>query len=84
MKIVIVGAGEVGQNLTATLSDEGHDVFLNIVSGHIDEQHNKSDKGNGSSASQLAALGVDANCDAFLAMTSDDKTNVISCSWLRD
>ena len=84
MKIVIVGAGEVGQNLTATLSDEGHDVTLieqsEKLCGHIDEQHNaRVIKGNGSSASQLAALGVD-NCDAFLAMTSDDKTNVISCS----
>ena len=35
--------------------------------------------GNGSSARQLVDVDV-ASCDAFLAMTSDDRTNVISCS----
>ena len=84
MKIVIVGAGEVGHNLIATLSDEGHDVTLieqsEKLCARLDEEQNaRVIKGNGSSASQLAALDV-SNCDAFLAMTSDDRTNVISCS----
>lgn len=84
MKIVIVGAGEVGHNLTATLSKGGHNVTLIEQSQErcdkIDEEHNaRIVAGNGSSASQLAELDV-AECDAFLAMTSDDHTNVISCS----
>ncbi len=84
MKIVIVGAGEVGHNLTATLSKEGHDVTLieqsEELCARLDEEHNaRVIKGNGGSASQLAALEV-GSCDAFLAMTSDDRTNVISCS----
>ena len=84
MKIIIVGAGQVGHNLTATLSKEGHNVTLieqsESLCTKLDEEHNaRVIKGNGSSASQLAELDVDS-CDAFLAMTSDDSTNVISCS----
>lgn len=84
MKIIIVGAGEVGHNLCTTLAAEGHDVTL------IEQQESRCEKldeeqnarivqGNGSSAQQLVDVNVD-KCDAFLAMTSDDRTNVISCS----
>ncbi|MFP4069448.1 MAG: Trk system potassium transporter TrkA [Verrucomicrobiota bacterium] len=84
MKIIIVGAGEVGHNLTTTLSDAGHDVTLIEQSAQrcekLDEEHNaRIVQGNGSSARQLVDLSV-GDCDAFLAMTSDDRTNVISCS----
>lgn len=84
MKIIIVGAGEVGHNLTATLAAAGHDVTLIEQSAslceRLDEEHNaRIITGNGSSARQLVDVDV-AHCDAFLAMTSDDRTNVISCS----
>ncbi len=84
MKIIIVGAGEVGHNLTATLAAAGHDVTLIEQSAslceRLDEEHNaRIITGNGSSARQLVDVDV-AKCDAFLAMTSDDRTNVISCS----
>ena len=84
MKIIIVGAGEVGHNLCATLAATGHDVTL-IESSQLrcdkldEEQNARIIQGNGSSARQLVDLDV-AECDAFLAMTSDDRTNVISCS----
>lgn len=84
MKIIIVGAGEVGHNLTATLAAAGHDVCLIEQSmelcERLDEEHNaRIVRGNGSSARQLLEVDV-AKCDAFLAMTSDDRTNIISCS----
>ncbi len=84
MKIIIVGAGEVGRNLTATLATVGHDVTLIEQSAslreRLDEEHNaRIVTGNGSSARQLVDLDV-GECDAFLAMTSDDRTNIISCS----
>jgi len=84
MKIIIVGAGEVGHNLCTTLAAAGHDVTL-IEQAELrcekleEEQNARIVNGNGSSARQLVDLDV-ANCDAFLAMTSDDRTNVISCS----
>lgn len=84
MKIIIVGAGEVGHNLTSMLASSGHDVTLIEQSvslcERLDEEHNaRIVTGNGSSARQLVDVDV-AECDAFLAMTSDDRTNVISCS----
>ena len=44
-----------------------------------EEQNARIVTGNGSSARQLVEVGV-AKCNAFLAMTSDDRTNIISCS----
>lgn len=84
MKIIIVGAGEVGHNLCATLAAAGHDVTLIEKSEErcerLDEEQNaRIVTGNGSSARQLVEVGV-GKCDAFLAMTSDDRTNIISCS----
>lgn len=84
MKIIIVGAGEVGHNLCATLAAAGHDVTLIERSQQrcerLDEEQNaRIISGNGSSARQLVEVDV-AECDAFLAMTSDDRTNIISCS----
>ncbi|MEN8792138.1 MAG: Trk system potassium transporter TrkA [Lentimonas sp.] len=84
MKIIIVGAGEVGHNLCTTLAAAGHDVTLieqaELRCEKLDEEQNaRIINGNGSSARQLVDVNV-AQCDAFLAMTSDDRTNVISCS----
>ncbi len=84
MKIIIIGAGEVGHNLCTTLAAAGHDVSLIEQSAErceqLDEEQNaRIINGNGSSARQLVEANVD-QCDAFLAMTSDDRTNVISCS----
>jgi trk system potassium uptake protein TrkA len=84
MKIIIVGAGEVGHNLCTVLAAAGHDVTLIEKSEkrceRLDEEQNaRIITGNGSSARQLVEIGV-GKCDAFLAMTSDDRTNIISCS----
>ncbi|TVP75320.1 MAG: Trk system potassium transporter TrkA [Puniceicoccaceae bacterium] len=84
MKIIIIGAGEVGHNLCTTLSAAGHDVTLieqsEVRCAALDEEQNaRIIQGNGSSARQLVDASV-SKCDAFLAMTSDDRTNVISCS----
>lgn len=84
MKIIIVGAGEVGHSLCTTLAAAGHDVTLIEKSEErcerLDEEQNaRILSGNGSSARQLVEVGV-GKCDAFLAMTSDDRTNIISCS----
>ncbi|KAF0095015.1 MAG: trk system potassium uptake protein TrkA [Puniceicoccaceae bacterium 5H] len=84
MKIVIVGAGEVGTFLSWTLSNDGHDVTVIESSPEratsIDEEHNvKVIQGNGSSAQILKKAGVDRS-DCFLAMTRDDKTNLIASS----
>ena len=84
MKIVIVGAGEVGSYLCGMLSGHAHEVTLiesaEKTVSRADEQYDvRVVEGNGSSAEILKKAEVDG-CDFFLAMTSDDKTNLISSS----
>lgn len=84
MKIIIVGAGEVGSYLSAQLSEQGHDVTViewdTAVAQRVDELYNvRVVQGNGSSATILKQAEV-ARCDYFLALTSDDKTNILSAS----
>jgi trk system potassium uptake protein len=84
MKIIIIGAGEVGQHLCATLSGSQHDVTVIERSAElatrIDEELDvRVINGNGSYAGTLVKAGV-ADCDFFLAMTSDDRTNLLSSS----
>ena len=83
MKIIIIGAGEVGHNLTSMLAASGHDVTLIERSAslckRLEEENARIVTGNGSSARQLVEVDV-SDCDAFLAMTGDDRTNIISSS----
>lgn len=87
MKVVIIGAGEVGRHLSQVLSDAGHDVTvveLDPVRAYlIDEEHNvRVIQGSGSSAGILKNA-ISEGCDYFIAMTSRDETNLIACSLAR-
>lgn len=84
MKIVIVGAGEVGAHLSETLSLADHDVTVieqkeSLVSALNEQIDARVLQGNGSSARTLIKAGV-GKCDFFLAMTSSDETNLVSSS----
>lgn len=84
MKIVIIGAGEVGAHMSEILSNLGHDVIVveeNIPqAARIEEEQNvRVIRGNGSSAEILAQAKV-GECDHFLAMTSDDQVNLVASS----
>lgn len=84
MKIVIVGAGEVGQHLSEVLADQKYRVTVvdldTAKMEQVDESHNvRCIAGNGSSAKVLQEAEVE-NCDVFLAMTSNDETNLVACS----
>lgn len=84
MKIIIIGAGEVGQHLCATLAESQNDVTVieqdPAVAARLDEELDvRVICGNGSYAGTLVKAGV-KDCHYFLAMTSDDRTNLISSS----
>jgi trk system potassium uptake protein TrkA len=84
MKIVIIGAGEVGTYLSAILSEQGHDIVVvessQTIAEQIDEAYNvRVIQGNGSSAEILAKADV-GSCDFLLAMTNDDRSNIIAAS----
>jgi len=84
MKIVIVGAGEVGSQLSETLSLANHDVTVierneehaQAITEQLDV---RTINDSGSSARALLQAGV-KKCDFFLAVTSSDETNLVAAS----
>ncbi len=83
MKIIIVGAGEVGINLAQKLSQEEHEVV--IIEKNEDTINKFSDQinalfilGSGTSIKTLKEAGIEET-DLFIAATNYDEVNLISC-----
>lgn len=83
MKIIIVGAGEVGFHVSRRLAVENKEVIvidkdagaLNRISDSIDVQ---TVHGSGSSPQVLEEAGI-GESDILLAVTDSDEINLISC-----
>lgn len=83
MRIVIVGAGEVGSHLAAMLSQEEQDIVLVDKDADkldpLDERYNLlTIKGHPTSFETLRQAGAQ-NCDLFVAVTPFETDNVIAC-----
>ena len=83
MKIIIVGAGEVGFNIADVLSKEGQDVTLiDQDESRLQEVAEKLDvltvHGSGSSPQVLRKAGLDST-DMIIAVTNSDDTNMVAC-----
>ncbi|MDZ7779527.1 MAG: Trk system potassium transporter TrkA [Gemmatimonadota bacterium] len=83
MRVVIVGAGEVGFHLAQRLSEEDHDVVL--IETDPDRAEFAQQQldvltivGNGASMSVLEEAEV-RNARVIMAVTSRDEVNLISC-----
>ncbi|WP_435893935.1 Trk system potassium transporter TrkA [Oceaniferula spumae] len=84
MNIIIVGAGEIGRHLAASLSREAHSIVVIEYDVHVAaELEQQIDArvltGDGASASLLVEAGV-SECDLFLSLTSDSTVNLMSAS----
>jgi trk system potassium uptake protein len=84
VNIVIVGAGEIGRHLAESLSHRAHNICVIEASGALSEELNERldiqiVQGNGASVTTLAGANA-AECDLFLAVTSDDNTNLVAAS----
>ncbi|OGP49237.1 MAG: Trk system potassium transport protein TrkA [Deltaproteobacteria bacterium RBG_13_43_22] len=82
MRIIIVGAGEVGSHLSESLSVEGHEVVLiDRDSERLRRLEKKLDLltivGNGASAQILEQGGI-AQTDLFIAVTNIDEVNLVA------
>lgn len=88
MKIIIVGAGEVGFNIAQKLSEENHDVVL------IDKDPQKIERiadnldvqaylASGTSPQALKDSGI-READMLVAATDSDEVNLISCLLARN
>lgn len=83
MKIIILGAGQVGTTLAANLVSEDNDITLvDNESQHLQNLQDKHDlrvvKGSPSSPKVLRDAGA-ADADLMIAVTASDEINMIAC-----
>ncbi len=83
MKIIILGAGQVGSSVAANLASEANDIT--VVDENSAVLHDLQDRldirtvtGHASHPDTLAQAGAD-DADLVLAVTSSDETNMIAC-----
>lgn len=83
MKIIILGAGEVGKTLADSLVHEDNDItIIDVNQDKLKELHNKYDlrvlEGIASHPQLLKRAGAD-EADMLIAVTSSDETNMLAC-----
>ncbi len=83
MKILILGAGEVGFHIAMRLATEGHDVTVvdsdkTRIQRVSDTMDVRTVVGNAIYPSILAAAGAD-DADLLIAATASDETNMLAC-----
>ena len=83
MKIIILGAGQVGSSLAGTLSSESNDInIVDIDSVRLAELVDRFDirtvVGNASHPSTLLQAGAQ-DADMIIAVTSSDEINMVAC-----
>lgn len=82
MRVIVIGAGEVGSYVAERLSQEGHDVALvDLDPTRVREFEDRLDAlvvlGSGTDPDTLTAVGAN-RADLVVAVTSDDEVNVVS------
>ncbi|AQZ94081.1 Trk system potassium transporter TrkA [Halopseudomonas phragmitis] len=83
MKIIILGAGQVGGSLAAELASEANDItVVDTDTSRLRELGDRLDirtvQGKGSFPTVLRQAGAD-DADMLIAVTSSDETNMIAC-----
>ncbi len=83
MRVIVVGAGEVGFHTAGRLAEEGHEVVLVENDPQrlrrVEESLNVlALAGSGAQAETLETAGV-RSCDLFIAVTDVDEVNLVAC-----
>lgn len=83
MRVVVVGAGEVGRTISATLEDSHDVVVVDRDSQSIDEITYAYDvlaiQGDGTEISTLRKAGIE-QADLVVACTDTDESNIVICT----
>lgn len=83
MQIVVVGAGQVGSSIAASLCETHDVVVVDIDPSRVDDITYSVDalalEGDGTSLTTLQEAGID-DADLLIASTDDDETNIITCA----
>ena len=88
MKILILGAGRVGQSVAETLASEANDITIidpdpERLRGLEERLELRGVAGNGVQPSVLRHAGAD-DCDLFIACADLDATNLVACKVAHD
>lgn len=83
MKIVILGAGQVGSTLAENLAREAHDITVvdasRVALSHLQERLDiRTVQGHASYPGTLRRAGVN-DADMIIAVTDSDETNMLAC-----
>ena len=83
MKIIILGAGQVGGTTAESLAKEGNDVTIVDTNQHLlsrlqDRLDIRTVNGHASSPETLIAAGIE-NADMLIAVTQNDEVNMVAC-----
>lgn len=83
MKIVILGAGQVGGTLATNLASEANDItVVDLNETHLRELRDRIDIGvvcgHASHPAVLLQAGIE-DADMLIAVTSDDEINMVAC-----
>ncbi|NOQ78768.1 MAG: Trk system potassium transporter TrkA, partial [Gammaproteobacteria bacterium] len=83
MKILILGAGQVGSSLAENLANEDNDITVVDLDGRKlatlqDRLDIRTVRGRGSHPDILNQAGCD-DADMVIAVTNSDETNMIAC-----
>ena len=86
MRVIIVGAGQVGTAIAGDLAADHEVVVIDTNEDRVDNLQYKYDvltvAGDGTSLPVLEKAEID-KADRFIACTDDDKTNLIACGAAR-
>ena len=83
MRIIIIGAGELGQLVAVKLSALQHDVtVVDMMSEELDRMRSSLDamllEGAGTSVETLKKAGAQ-NADVLMALSGDEAANILAC-----
>ena len=88
MKIIILGAGQVGTSVLTSLASEANDIIIvDTQPGLLADLQERFDvgaiAGNAAHPTVLEQAGA-AHADMLIAVTSDDETNMLACKIAHD
>ena len=87
MRIVVVGAGQVGSTIVEALHGEHDLTVIDVVRERLEPLAYRYDlrtiEANGASRRARSATPAPSDADLFIACTSRDEVNLVACSFAR-
>jgi trk system potassium uptake protein TrkA len=82
VRVIIVGAGQVGSSIAASLASDHDVVVIDTDPARVDELTYSHDvlpiEGDGTDLETLEEAGID-DADMLIASTDSDETNIVTC-----